>query len=88
MHARPISTPDSSPHTRAIVVGIDLGTTFSVAAVNEHGTVRVINDTTGDPLVPSIVSFLPKVKHQIRWWMRWPNMAWRDVGWSAFFLNL
>lgn len=44
------------------VVGIDLGTTFSVAAVNEHGTVRVINDTSGDPLVPSIVSFLPKVR--------------------------
>jgi len=41
-------------------VGIDLGTTFSVAAVNEHGTVRVINDTSGDPLVPSIVSYLPK----------------------------
>lgn len=39
------------------VVGIDLGTTFSVVAVNEHGTIRVINDTDGDPLVPSVVSF-------------------------------
>lgn len=53
------SPPPTHPHWS--VVGIDLGTTFSVAAVNEHGRVRVINDTSGDPLVPSIVSFLPKV---------------------------
>jgi len=39
--------------------GVDLGTTFSVVAVNEHGTVRVIKDKYGDPLVPSIVSFAP-----------------------------
>lgn len=42
------------------VVGIDLGTTFSVVAVNEHGKIRVINDKWGDPLVPSIVSFAEK----------------------------
>jgi len=41
-------------------VGVDLGTTFSVVAVNKHGVVHVINDTiTGDPLVPSIVAYLP-----------------------------
>ncbi|GAB5036602.1 molecular chaperone [Nannochloropsis oceanica] len=44
---------------RVNVVGVDLGTTFSVVAVNEHGTVRVIKDKYGDPLVPSIVSFAP-----------------------------
>jgi molecular chaperone DnaK (HSP70) len=37
-----------------------LGTTFSVVAVNEHGKIRVINDSWGDPLVPSIVSFVEK----------------------------
>ena len=30
-----------------------------MVAVNEHGTVRVIKDKYGDPLVPSIVSFAP-----------------------------
>ncbi|TFJ83252.1 hypothetical protein NSK_005414 [Nannochloropsis salina CCMP1776] len=44
---------------RINVVGVDLGTTFSVAAVNEHGSVRVIKDKWGNPLVPSIVSLAP-----------------------------
>lgn len=52
--------PTHIPTTTTAVIGVDLGTTFSVAAVNEHGTVRVINDTSGAPLVPSVVSFLPK----------------------------
>ncbi|EKU22108.1 hsp70-like protein, partial [Nannochloropsis gaditana CCMP526] len=42
-----------------LVGGVDLGTTFSVAAVNEHGSVRVIKDKWGNPLVPSIVSLAP-----------------------------
>lgn len=56
------ATHPPTPHIPTIttVIGVDLGTTFSVAAINEHGTVRVINDTSGDPLVPSVVSFLPK----------------------------
>lgn len=58
---QPINPPQHTHINVHTVVGIDLGTTFSVAAVNEHGRVRVINDTGGDPLVPSIVSFLPRV---------------------------
>jgi molecular chaperone DnaK (HSP70) len=43
---------------RVTIVGIDLGTTYSVIAVNEGGAVHVITDDDGSPLVPSMVSFL------------------------------
>lgn len=45
---------------RVNTVGIDLGTTFSVVAVNEHGLkgVRVLRDFDGRLITPSIVAFL------------------------------
>jgi Fe-S protein assembly chaperone HscA len=39
------------------VVGIDLGTTFSLAAYMEHGRPVVVRDEQGIALVPSVVSF-------------------------------
>lgn len=45
---------------RQQVVGIDLGTTFSVAAVKLGGNVTVLPDRfSGKPLVPSVVTFHP-----------------------------
>jgi molecular chaperone DnaK len=41
------------------VVGIDLGTTNSVVAMNREGGVHVLADENGDRLIPSIVSFHP-----------------------------
>ncbi len=41
------------------VLGIDLGTTNSVVAVAEEGTVRVLADEEGNRLIPSVVSFHP-----------------------------
>ncbi|MFO0807153.1 MAG: molecular chaperone DnaK [Gemmataceae bacterium] len=39
------------------VVGIDLGTTFSLAAYVENGEPRVVRDSSGVALVPSCISF-------------------------------
>src|ERR1051326_6119305 len=39
------------------VVGIDLGTTFSLAAYVKDGQPVVVRDETGAALVPSVVSF-------------------------------
>jgi molecular chaperone DnaK len=39
------------------VVGIDLGTTFSLAAYIENGRPAVVRDDTGTALVPSVISF-------------------------------
>lgn len=39
------------------VVGIDLGTTFSLAAYIENGRPVVVRDKTGTALVPSVISF-------------------------------
>jgi len=41
------------------VVGIDLGTTFSLAAYVRNGTPVVVRDDTGNALVPSVISFHP-----------------------------
>jgi len=38
-------------------VGIDLGTTFSLAAYMENGRPAVVRDDTGTALVPSVISF-------------------------------
>src|SRR5436190_7661673 len=43
----------TSPH----VVGIDLGTTFSLAAYMEDGKPVVVRDAQGVALVPSVLSF-------------------------------
>src|SRR5205809_8111772 len=39
------------------VVGIDLGTTFSLAAYMRDGQPVVVRDETGTALVPSVISF-------------------------------
>ena len=39
------------------VVGIDLGTTFSLAAFLENGRPVVVRDESGTALVPSVISF-------------------------------
>jgi molecular chaperone DnaK len=43
--------------THASVVGIDLGTTFSLAAYVENGRPVVVRDAKGGALVPSCISF-------------------------------
>ncbi len=43
--------------THPAVVGIDLGTTFSLAAVVENGRPVVVRDPSGVALVPSCISF-------------------------------
>jgi molecular chaperone DnaK len=42
------------------IIGIDLGTTNSVAAVMEGSTVKVIANENGDVLMPSVVAFTDK----------------------------
>lgn len=41
------------------VVGIDLGTTYSVVAISQKNNVTAIGDKEGRVLVPSTVAFLP-----------------------------
>ncbi|CAM9188145.1 unnamed protein product [Scytosiphon promiscuus] len=43
---------------RQTVVGIDLGTTYSVIGINEAGKIIIIPGTDGSSLLPSVVSFL------------------------------
>jgi Fe-S protein assembly chaperone HscA len=43
--------------TNPAVVGIDLGTTFSLAAYVENGRPKVVRDASGVALVPSCISF-------------------------------
>ena len=42
--------------TEGVVIGIDLGTTNSVAAIVDNGRPRVISDTGGGYLIPSVVA--------------------------------
>jgi molecular chaperone HscA len=56
-----ISEPGDSPepHQRKLAVGIDLGTTHSLAATVKSGTAEVIADEKDRPLLPSIVRYFP-----------------------------
>ena len=56
-----ISEPGESPepHQRKLAVGIDLGTTHSLAATVRSGVAEVIADGEGRPLLPSIVRYFP-----------------------------
>lgn len=44
---------------RVLVVGIDLGTTYSVVAISQRNNVTVIPDSHGHLIIPSMVAFLP-----------------------------
>lgn len=48
-----------SPATPRLVVGIDLGTTNSLAAIRAGKGARVLRDHDGEPLIPSMVCFHP-----------------------------
>ncbi len=54
-----IAEPGQStdPHHHRLAVGIDLGTTNSLAATVRHSIPVVIDDAEGRPLLPSIVQF-------------------------------
>ena len=52
------STPQP-PAAPRLVLGIDLGTTNSLAAVRAGKGARVLRDRDGEPLVPSVVCFHP-----------------------------
>ncbi len=56
-----ISEPGDSPepHQRKLAVGIDLGTTHSLAATVRSGAAEVIADDEGRALLPSIVRYFP-----------------------------
>lgn len=53
----PGQTPDPHDGVATIAIGIDLGTTHSVAAVVINGTPHVLNLDEGQALIPSIVSY-------------------------------
>lgn len=42
-----------------LVIGIDLGTTYSVVAISQRNNVSIIPDRYQHTLIPSIVTFLP-----------------------------
>jgi molecular chaperone DnaK (HSP70) len=52
-----VTSPTTKPPR--LVVGIDLGTTNSLAAVRAGKGARVLRDHTGEPLIPSVVCFHP-----------------------------
>jgi molecular chaperone HscA len=56
-----ISEPGDSPepHQRKLAVGIDLGTTHSLAATVRSGATEVIGDEENRPLLPSVVRYFP-----------------------------
>ncbi len=62
-----ISEPGDSPapHQRKLAVGIDLGTTHSLAATVRSGTAEVIGDEEGRPLLPSIVRYFPQGRVEV-----------------------
>jgi molecular chaperone HscA len=59
-----ISEPGEStaPHEHRLAVGIDLGTTNSLVATIKSGTVEVLPDALGRPLLPSVVRYLANGK--------------------------
>lgn len=55
----PGQTPlDDGKDTFVSAIGIDLGTTHSVLAVIENGKAKIISDSQGSKLIPSVVSYL------------------------------
>ncbi len=62
-----ISEPGQSPdpHQRRIAIGIDLGTTNSLAAAVRHGVAECLPDAQGRTLLPSAVRYLSEGRRQI-----------------------
>ncbi|GAB0057402.1 Chaperone protein HscA [Candidatus Magnetaquicoccaceae bacterium FCR-1] len=59
---------ESGPGSRKRVVGIDLGTTFSlVAAIGIDGNPSCIPDENGDQAIPSVVHYGPKGSVLVGW---------------------
>ncbi|HSY29083.1 MAG TPA: Fe-S protein assembly chaperone HscA [Burkholderiaceae bacterium] len=56
-----ISEPGMStaPHQHRLAVGIDLGTTNSLVATVRNSIPEVLHDEEGQPLLPSVVRYLP-----------------------------
>lgn len=56
-----ISEPGMStaPHQHRLAVGIDLGTTNSLVATVRNSIPEVLHDEDGQPLLPSVVRYLP-----------------------------
>jgi len=52
-------TQPATTHAGRLVVGIDLGTTNSLAAIRTHKGARVLRDQAGEALIPSVVCFHP-----------------------------
>jgi molecular chaperone HscA len=53
----PGETPAPHEEERGIAIGIDLGTTNSVAAIATDGKPEILRDEQGDGLMPSVVSY-------------------------------
>jgi molecular chaperone HscA len=62
-----ISEPGMSPapHEHRLAVGIDLGTTNSLVATVRNGTLTVLPDALGRPLLPSIVRYAADGKVEV-----------------------
>jgi molecular chaperone HscA len=61
-----ISEPGKSlaPHQRRIAVGIDLGTTNSLVAIVRDALPKVLPDSQGRELLPSVIRYLPNGRTQ------------------------
>ena len=61
-----ISEPGKSlaPHQRRIAVGIDLGTTNSLVAIVRDALPKVLADSQGRELLPSVIRYLPNGRTQ------------------------
>ena len=53
----PGETPAPHEEEKGIAIGIDLGTTNSVAAIAEDGKPEILRDLEGDGLIPSVVAY-------------------------------
>jgi molecular chaperone HscA len=53
----PGETPEPHERETGIAIGIDLGTTNSVAAIATDGKAEILRDEQGDGLLPSVVSY-------------------------------
>ncbi|MEO6597697.1 MAG: molecular chaperone DnaK [Planctomycetota bacterium] len=59
MTTNPAAPSATAPTVARLVVGIDLGTTNSLAAIRASKQAHVLRDRDGEPLIPSVVCFHP-----------------------------